>query len=158
MQELLQRMRTTRLFGHLSAEQLTPLLERSEIQSAVTGDILVKPDDQMRNHLVLVEGELEIQHTWSAPGENDKSYTWTLTPRDAEEGLAYLSAASCCLCVRALTDVRYILIDGHSLDEMLGWSQQLSQMEGDTLLQQRKGLVTPERSTTLISPYATANP
>jgi hypothetical protein len=51
MQELLQRMRATKLFGYLSAEQLSLLLERSEIQSAVTGDILVKPDDQMRNHL-----------------------------------------------------------------------------------------------------------
>ena len=141
MQELLQSMRTTKLFGYLSEQQLISLLERNEIRSAATGDILVRPDEQMQDHLVLVEGEIEIQRTWMAPGDYDKSYTWTLTPRDAEEGLAYLSAASCCLRVRALTDVRYILIDGHGLDEMLGWSQQLSQMEIDTLLQQRKDLV-----------------
>ncbi|NIM96591.1 MAG: hypothetical protein GTO24_00485, partial [candidate division Zixibacteria bacterium] len=96
MQELLKRMRTTKLFGYLTTEQLTSVLEQSEIRSAASGDILVKPDDQMQHHLVLLEGELEIQRTWSVPGENDKSYTWTLTPRDAEEGLAYLSAASCC--------------------------------------------------------------
>lgn len=91
MQELLQRMRTTKLFGHLSEQQLISLLEQSEIQMAATGDILVKPDEQMPDHLVLVEGELEIQRTWTAPDDYDKSYTWTLTPRDAEEGLAYLS-------------------------------------------------------------------
>jgi len=141
MEELLQRMRTTRLFGHLSAEQLTSLLERSEMRSTAAGDILVKPDEQLRDHLVLVEGELEVQRIWSVPGGEDRSYTWTLTPKDAEEGLAYLTAASRRIRVRALTDVRYVLVDGDSFDKMLGWSQQLSQIQGDTQLQQRIGLV-----------------
>lgn len=141
MQDLQQRMRKTRLFGNLSSQQLTTLLEHSEIKSSVTGDILVKPDEPMQNHLVLLKGELEVQRTWAVPGDYDKSYTWTLAPKDAEEGLAYLSASSSGLRVRALTDVSYILISGEKMEEMLGWSQQLSQIPDDDELQLRKGFV-----------------
>ncbi len=141
MQALLQRMRTTKLFGNLSESQLTQLLENCEMRSANAGDILGKPDEPLRDHLVLLEGELEIQRTWTVPGDNDRSYTWRLTPGDTEEGLAYLNASSCCLRVRVLSGARYLLIDGNRFDEMLGWGQHLSHLQGNAQIPPHIGVV-----------------
>ena len=76
MKALAKRLRTTRLLGPLSTEQITKLLEDQEIHTADDGDIVIKEDMEMKDHLVLLEGELEAQRTWSTPEGKDKSYTW----------------------------------------------------------------------------------
>lgn len=141
MEALAKRLRSTRLLGPLSTEQITHLLENQEILTAGTGDIIVKDDEDLKNHLLLLEGQLEAQRTWSVPGENDKSYTWELKPADIDGGFAFLGAVTR-LRVRALSDVRYLFINAENLDEMLGWNQQFAKdVENNEELKRRMNLV-----------------
>lgn len=123
MKALARRIRTTRLFGGLTVEQLTKLLEVSEIRSAPEGDIIIKEEDN-NYHLLLLSGELEAQKTWSVPNGNDKSYTWYLNVSGSEGEFSYLGTMSR-VRARAISDIRYILINADIVDKMLSWSQQL---------------------------------
>ena len=141
MKALAKRLRSTRLLGPLSTAQITHLLENQQILTAGTGDILIKEEDELINHMLLLEGELEAQRTWSVPGGNDKSYTWTLKPADIDGGFAFLGAANR-LRARAMSDVSYLFIDADAVDEMLGWSQQFSkEVENNEELKRRMNLV-----------------
>jgi len=139
---LAKKILTTRLFGPLNLEQLTSLLERAPLHTAPAGDIIIKAGKPPENHLLLLEGEVEVQRTWSVPGgENDKSYTWTLKPYDGEADFGFLSAASNRLRVRAVSDIRYLLIDADIVDDMVGWNQQFADLyEDDPLLRHRINL------------------
>ncbi len=141
MEALAKRLRSTRLLGPLSKEQLINLLEQKGITTARAGDIIIHEEKEMHDHLILIEGELEAQRTWSVPGDNDKSYTWNLKPANIEGGFAFLGAANR-IRARAITDIRYVRIDADSIDELLGWSQQFSEeIEKDPELKHRMSLV-----------------
>ena len=141
MDALAKRLRSTRLLGPLSTAQLTHLLEQSGVRSARAGDIIVREDQDLHDHLILVEGELEAQRTWSVPGGNDRSYTWTLKPANLDGAFAFLAASSR-IRARAVTDVRYLQINADAVDELLGWSQQFEHdMELDPELKRRMSLV-----------------
>lgn len=139
---LAKKILTTRLFGPLNLEQLTSLLERTPLQTAPAGDIIIKAGKPPENHLLLLEGEVEVQRTWSVPGsENDKSYTWTLKSYDGEVDFGFLSAASNRLQARAVSDIRYLLIDANIVDDMVGWNQQFADLyKDDPLLRHRINL------------------
>lgn len=141
IQALAKRMRATRLLGPLSTAQLTCLLEESGVISAAAGEIIIKEDEEMHDHLILIEGELEAQRTWSVPGANDKSYTWILKPAEIEGGFAFLGATNR-VRARALSDVRYVRINVNCVDELLGWNQHFAQeMEKDPELKRRMSLI-----------------
>ncbi len=142
MGTLVQQLRATHhFFPLLSPEQLNSLLEGSKTRTARAGEDIVDSDQAMRNHLVLIDGELEAHRIWSAPDGTEKQYVKTIKSADSETGVAVLSA-TLELRVRALTDVRYLLIDADSVDEMLGWSQQFSgELKMDSQLKRRMGLV-----------------
>lgn len=143
METLAKRMRTTRLLGPLSLQQITTLLEESPVRTAPAGDIIIKENTSMDNHLILLEGAVEAQRTWSVEdSENDKSYTWTIEPSQEENSFCFLSAASNKVRVRALSDVRYILINADAVDEMVGWSQHFArQLDEDPQLRRRMNLI-----------------
>jgi len=128
MEALAKRIRTTRLLGPLSLEQLTSFLEQSPIITAPEGDIIIKESKVSDNHLLLLEGELEVQRTWSIPDyDNDKSFTWTIKPGEADDSFCFLGAASSNIRARALSDIRYMLLDAVAVDDMVGWNQQFSE-------------------------------
>ncbi len=140
---LAKKILTTRLFGPLNLEQLTSLLKNAPLHTAPAGDIIVKAGKPSENHLLLLGGEIEVQRTWAVPGsENDKSYTWTLKPYDGEADFGFLSAASNRLKARAVSDVRYLLIDANTVDDMVGWNQQFADLyKDDPQLRHRINLV-----------------
>ena len=141
MEALARRLRMTRLLGPLSTKQLTSLLEQSGITTAHADEILIKESDAMHDHIILLEGELEAQRTWSVEGGNDQSYTWTIKPGENEESFAFLGAANN-IRARAVTDIRYIKINADSIDMLLGWSQHFTEdMENDPELKRRMNLV-----------------
>jgi CRP-like cAMP-binding protein len=141
MEALAKRMRSTRLLGPLSYEQLLHLLKQSEVVTAQEGDIIVKEGSAMNDHLVLIEGKLEAQRTWSVKDGNDRSYTWVLSPGELDGSFTFLSAANR-IRVRALTDVRYVKMNADSIDELLGWSHQFSKdIENDPELKHRMDMV-----------------
>jgi len=143
IEALAKRLRTTRLLGPLSADQIATLLRKSPIRMAPAGDIIIKADHPMTDHMILLEGEIEVQRTWSVPGsEHDKSHTRHLTPASAESSFCFLSAASSNVRVRAVSDIRYLLLDADAADDLLGWSQQFRDIVQDSPeLQARVNLV-----------------
>jgi CRP-like cAMP-binding protein len=141
MEVLARRLRMTRLLGPLSTQQLTSLLEQSGINTARTGEIIIRDSDVMHDHVIVVEGELEAQRSWSVEGGNDQSYTWTVKAAENEESFGFLGAANS-IRARALTDIRYINVNADSIDVLLGWSQHFAKdMENDPELKRRMNLV-----------------
>jgi SulP family sulfate permease len=141
MEALAKRLRMTRLLGPLSTQQLTSLLEQSGIATARAGEIIVREDNVMHDHIILIEGELEAQRTWSVEDGNDQSYTWTIKPAENEESFAFLGAANN-IRARAVTDIRYIKVNADSIDMLLGWSQQFAEdIEKDPELSRRMNLI-----------------
>ncbi len=141
MKALAQRLRATRLLGPLSVEQLESLLEEKGVSIASAGDLIIKEEHEMSDHLILIEGKLEAQRTWSVADGHDKSHTWLLEPAATEGGFAFLGAANR-IRVRAVTDVRYVMLNADSIDELLGWSQQFADdLENDEELRHRMNLV-----------------
>lgn len=124
MDSLLSRLRSTRLLNPISEKQLTALIESSEMASAGSGDIILQEGQQLKNHIVLLEGELECQKTWTA-GNGEKSHTRIISPESGQEGIGFVSADSKRLRIRALSAVRYLLLDADQLDTLLGWSETL---------------------------------
>lgn len=141
MEALAKRLRMTRLLGPLSTQQLTSLLEQSGITTAHAGEIIIRDSEVMHDHIILLEGELEAQRSWSIEDSNDQSYTWAIKPTENEEHFAYLGAANN-IRARAVTDIRYIKINADTIDVLLGWSQQFAEdMENDPELKRRMNLV-----------------
>lgn len=75
MKSLARTLRNTRLLGPLKTDQIELLLDRQEVLTADSGDILFQETDRVVDHLILLEGELEAQRTWSMNNGHDKSYT-----------------------------------------------------------------------------------
>jgi len=126
MQDIARRLHATPLLGPISLDRLRALLESQSVLNAEAGDILVNSGDALNDHIVLLDGELEVQRTWPASGGYDKSYTWVLCSdgEDPQSVPAILGAASRRLRARALTAVRYLRLDADAIDQMLGWSAQ----------------------------------
>lgn len=143
MEALAKRLRATRLLGPLSTEQLIQLLENTPLRTAPSGDIIIRPEQPLNEHLILIEGELELQRVWLTPGdEHAKSYTWILRPTTDDGKFGFLGAADQRVRARALTDVRYLLVDADAVDELWGWNQHfkdVADMDGE--LRRRMDLV-----------------
>jgi len=129
METLAQRIRTTRLFGHLTVEQLLGLLHKSRFMIADAGDILVKEEESQNNHLLLLSGKLEAQRTWSTSGGYDRSYTWHLNSTGQNGEFSYLCTMTR-VRARALSSIKYILIPVDEADVLLGWTQQIKSLLG----------------------------
>jgi SulP family sulfate permease len=122
---LAKRLRSTRLLGPLTVNQITTLLESGGINYAQPGEIIVREDETMHDHIILVSGELEAQRTWKTDSGNEQSHTWKLRPADMKGGFSFLGAINK-VRARALTDVAYIPINANSIDELLSWNQYLA--------------------------------
>ena len=95
------------------------------------------PDRQCQ----LLDGEIEAERTWSTPEGHDRSISWTLAPSEIGMGFSFLGSASR-VRARALTDARYLTIDGDLIDELAGWNQRFTEeFKVDPELQRRMGLI-----------------
>lgn len=119
--KLAERLRLKPLFGHILIDQLTSMLENSPIMSASFGDIVVKPNKPLNDHMLLLDGELELQRTWSVADAYDKSHTWSIKTSKSNGNIAILTAASRRLRARALSDIQFIYINASTIDELHSW-------------------------------------
>lgn len=140
MNTLAKKLRGSRLLGQLSIIQIQHLLESNGIKRAESGEIIQRQTDDCRQHLILVNGELEIQRTWQVEGGNDRSYTRSLKPNEKDGGYAFLCALNNTR-VRALGEVEYILLDADAVDELIGWNGHHADIDQDPELQRRMQLV-----------------
>jgi rhodanese-related sulfurtransferase len=121
--DLAKRLGATTLFSRLPREQLLTLLAQSPRRQAAAGSVLSDSAHGLKNHLVLLSGELEAQRTWTDADGSPKTFAWRVAVRADGPGFALLSAAGSHIRVQALADSDYLAIDGDALDELLGWSE-----------------------------------
>lgn len=142
MKTIAQRLRTTRLFAPLTVEQLTHALESSEEHSASAGTTIFSADQPMNEHIILLQGEIETCRNWKDANGKDKTQIRRIKPANVEAGFGFVGAGSSGLSVKAITDIRYYLLDADIIDELTGWSQQFADdLEEDSELKHRMGLV-----------------
>ncbi len=120
--DLAKRLGATTLFSRLPREQLQALLERSPMRRASAGTWLSDAVEGLKNHLVLLSGELEASRTWTDADGSQNTFSWRVDVKAGGPGFSLLSAASSHIGVQALADSDYLAIDGDELDELLGWS------------------------------------
>lgn len=118
---LAKRLGATTLFSHLSQEQLVALIERCPRRTALAGEWLADSVEGLKNHIVLLAGELEARRTWTGDDASDNTYAWRVGLAAGGPGFSLLSAASSHIRVQALTDADYLSINSEELDELLGW-------------------------------------
>jgi CRP-like cAMP-binding protein len=121
--DLAKRLGATTLFSRLPRDQLQSLLMRSPLLSAGAGDWLTHSSDGLKNHLVLLSGELEACRTWIESDGGQAHFSWRLDVKAEGPGFSLLSATNSRIRVQAVSDVQYLTIDGDALDALLGWSQ-----------------------------------
>ena len=122
MSGLAKGLGATTLFSPLAKEQLQTLLERSPRVELPAGAWLAEAQQGLRDHLVVVAGELEAVRIWTDADGREQSSTRRVAVRGGGPGFALLCAASSQTGVRALTEARVLRIDAEELDELLGWS------------------------------------
>jgi len=138
---LIRKLRANKLFSLLSAQQLEGLVRDNPVQNAAAGETVIASGSQLRNYLVLLEGDLETRRSWTdADGKQQESHRDYHGGGDGE--VTVLSTAGRGYSAVAKTDVRYLWIDGDRVDTFLGWNQQYARaMQNDPVLGQRMGLV-----------------
>lgn len=120
--ELAKRLGATTMFSRLPQGQLLALLERSPRRQAGAGQWLSDEACGLRDHLVLLAGELEVQRTWTGRDGREQVSAWRIAVNADGPGFSLLSAAGSGMRVRAWTDAEVLVIDSEALDELLGWS------------------------------------
>ena len=116
---LVKVLKKTALLSAFSDEDISALLVNNPQRCAEAGEIIIRHNDAMNEHLILINGEIEVQRIWNVPNANDKSHTWHLSPKN--ECPAVLLAASNHIRARALTDTQYVLLSADTIDNLLGW-------------------------------------
>ena len=141
IQDLVKHLHTLRLFSNIPLKQLNSLLENCTIESASAGAILMKEDVSLRMHFILIDGEVEAERSWRTQDGRDDSVSWKLAPPETGMRFSFLGSTSR-VRVRALTDVRYLTIDGDLIDELAGWNQRFAEeFQDNPELQRRMGLI-----------------
>ena len=120
--ELAKRLGATTMFSRLPHGQLLALLERSRRRQAGAGQWLTGEACGLRDHLVLLAGELEVQRTWTGRDGREQVSARRIAVNADGPGLSLLSAAGSGMRVRACASSEWLAIDGEALDGLLGWS------------------------------------
>lgn len=128
--DLAKRLGATPMFSRLPREQLVALVERSPLRQAPARAWLTDSINGLKNHLVLLSGELEARRSWTEADGSEHTYAWRVGVNADGPGFSLLSAASSHICVQALAESGYLSINGEELDQLLGWSD----LDGNAIL------------------------
>lgn len=119
--DLAKRLAATTMFAALPPKLLLPLLERSPRRQARAGDALDDGPTGLRDHLVLLSGEVEVRRSWTAVDGAEHRYVRRVGVAADGPGFALVSAAGQRLRVVAVSEVEALAIDSDELDDLLGW-------------------------------------
>ena len=121
--DLAKRLGATTMFSHLPSQQLAALLERSARRQVRAGERVVDSVNGLKDHLVLLSGELEARRTWTETDGSENSSVWRVGINAEGPGFSLLSAASSHISVQAIADSEFLSIDSEELEDLLGWSE-----------------------------------
>lgn len=111
------------MFGPISHQLLVSILQEYLPEKACAGDVILEPDGQREEHIVLIDGEIEAQPEGQITENDERRHPWTIQSKTSKGGVGILTAASRNLRVRAITDAQYLRLDADRVDELLGWAQ-----------------------------------
>jgi CRP-like cAMP-binding protein len=120
--DLARRLGATTMFSPLSRDQLTALLRRSPYRRAPAGASIGTDPAGLCDHLVLLQGEVETEHRWTAADGAAGAYVRRVGVPAGPPGFALVGAGERRLHVRAVSDTTYLAIDADELDDLLGWT------------------------------------
>jgi rhodanese-related sulfurtransferase len=122
LSELARRLGATTMFSPLPRQRLRALLERSPQCRAREGEWIAAGPAGLRDHLVLLSGEVETQRHWTTADGSPGGYARRVSVVPGGPGFALVGAGDRQLQVRALVDTQFLAIDGDELDDLLGWT------------------------------------
>lgn len=122
LNDLARQLGATPLFGRLSRPQLLDLLQRSPRCQAPTGRRITDAREGLRDHLVLLRGELLASRTWTDDDGSEQVYQWRVAVPAQGPAFGLLGAAGRHVQVDAATDAEYLAVDGEAVDRLLEWS------------------------------------
>lgn len=135
LNELAQRLGATTTFSLLTQEQRLDLLGNSPRNRAGAGTLVADSITGLQEHLILLEGELDAQRTWTTERGDEPGFSWRLAVGADGPGFALLAASGSRIRVRAVTDAEYLLVNSEALDDLLHWNEIAGH---PALLKQRK--------------------
>lgn len=115
MQLLVRSLKRTPIFAHLSLQQIALLIEKSPLLIAKTGSEIIVPENPVKHHLLILDGNIKTQNKWLYYG-NEMQYCWQLRSDESKCRFAILSSATRAINARALANTRYMIIDGDAVD------------------------------------------
>ena len=115
MQLLAGSLKKTPIFSHLSIEQISALIKQSTIHIAHTGSPILTPDNPVKHHLLILDGNIKSHNKWLFCG-NEMQYCWQLQSDESHCRFAILSSATRAINAKALSETRYLFIDGDVAD------------------------------------------
>ena len=141
MKDLARHLRTLKLFSHIPLKQLEHLLENRPVVMAQAGDLLLDEAGSERLHLLLLQGTARAERNWVAPDKTTHLSCRILNAPEPGAPFAFLGAAAR-RRVQAVTEVRYLVLDGDTTDELAGWNERFSEAFSDNPeLHRRIGLI-----------------
>ena len=117
----LERLRGLPLFRHAPDLLLQRVLHVACLHEVEAGAMLIRPDQDGRDYLGLLDGELEICRSYTGPGGAEEIHLGRIV--SAVDEIALIHAMPRLTSVRAVTAARVLSIDGERVEELLAWSQ-----------------------------------
>jgi len=122
MTDLVEQLRAKRFFSLLSAADLESLVSGQTPQQAAAGTEIVSTDGALDDHLVLLDGQLEIRRA----SDPQDAPAHVLSAGQGGNDVAVQYASVVPQSVRAATAVSFLRINADRVDEMLGWNLQVA--------------------------------
>ncbi len=120
----LERLRQLPLFRHAPDLLLQRVLQAARLRGVEAGTMLIRPDQDGRDYLALLEGELEICRSYVGPCGAEEIHLARLV--GAIDEVALIHAMPRLTSVRAVTAARVLYLDGERIEELLAWSQRFA--------------------------------
>jgi len=117
MQLLIKSLKRTPIFTHLTTQQIAFLIHNSQIFTAEAGTLITAPEDAVKHHLLILDGNIKSHNKWLFYG-NEMQYCWQLQSDESQCRFAILSSATRAINARAMSLTRYMFIDGDKVDNL----------------------------------------
>lgn len=134
MQVLVNSLRRTPIFSHLSNQQIENIINRSKLYNVASGAKIQAPENAVKHHLLILDGNIKSQNKWLFHG-NEMQYCWQLQSDESLCRFAILSSATRALNATATSSTRYLFINGDEVEEL--------QILNESGSQQKQNKTTP---------------
>lgn len=117
MQVLVNSLRRTPIFSHLSPQQIETLINNSELHTAASGTTINAPENAVKHHLLILDGNIKSQNKWLFQG-NEMQYCWQLQSDESLCRFAILSSAIRAMNATTTSHTRYLFINGDDVENL----------------------------------------